>query len=55
MDIFNVHKNIIDDYSSYISSFLDISDPGIRNKVNEYLKAQKLWLMKIKVIPNRSC
>ncbi|HKJ80772.1 MAG TPA: DEAD/DEAH box helicase, partial [Ignavibacteriaceae bacterium] len=43
MDIFNVHKNIIDDYSSYISSFLDISDPGIRDKVNEYFEAQKLW------------
>ena len=43
MDIFKVHKNIITDYSSYISSFLDISDKRIKDSVNEYFKSQKLW------------
>ena len=43
MDIFNIHSGIIRDYSSYISSFLDISDERIHDAVDEYFKSQKLW------------
>jgi hypothetical protein len=43
MNIFNIHENIITDYSQYISSFLDISDQRIRKSVEDYFKSQKLW------------
>ena len=43
MNIFNIHSEIIRDYSSYISSFLDISDRRIHDAVDEYFKSQKLW------------
>src|SRR5690554_2955997 len=43
MNVFNLHKSIITDYSQYISSFLDISDERIRKSVEDYFKSQKLW------------
>lgn len=43
MNIFNIHNDIIADYSNYISSFLDIADPKIRDSVENYFSSQKLW------------
>src|ERR1035437_6130313 len=43
MNIFKIHEDIINDYSSYISSFLDISDDNIREKVSRYFEEKKLW------------
>src|ERR1035437_2047827 len=43
MNIFKIHEDIISDYSSYISSFLDISDEKINEEVSQYFKAKKLW------------
>jgi hypothetical protein len=43
MDIFKIHSSIIDDYSSYISSFTEISDEYIREKVDVELTSGKLW------------
>ena len=43
MNIFKIHEDIISDYSSYISSFLDISDDDIREKVSQYFEQKKLW------------
>ncbi|HOY30381.1 MAG TPA: DEAD/DEAH box helicase [Bacteroidales bacterium] len=42
MNIFNLHENIISNYSSYISSFLNIQDEKIREKVNSELLSKKL-------------
>ena len=43
MNVFQTHARIIDDYSSYISSFVDISDPKISAVVEESLSQGKLW------------
>jgi len=43
MDIFKTHAQIVEDYASYIRSFLKISDEAIRAKVEEELKKGKLW------------
>ena len=37
MNIFNVHKNIIDQYKDYISSFVNIADERIKEKVTSSL------------------
>jgi ATP-dependent helicase YprA (DUF1998 family) len=43
MNVFQTHANIIDDYSSYIRSFISIADLEIRNVVNRELSRGKLW------------
>lgn len=43
MNIFQTHAQIINDYSSYISSFLNIADPEIKNHVEQELEDRKLW------------
>lgn len=43
MNIFDTHERIISDYRSYIESFLNIQDKGIRDKVNESLEKGKLF------------
>ncbi len=43
MNIFNVHNQVIEEYSKYISSFLDISNTRIKEAVEEYFKSRKLW------------
>jgi hypothetical protein len=43
MDIFKTHAQIVDDYATYIRSFLRISDDAIRAKVEEELGKGKLW------------
>ena len=43
MNVFETHAEVIQDYSSYIQSFLNISDPFIRRKVEDELHQGKLW------------
>jgi ATP-dependent helicase YprA (DUF1998 family) len=43
IDIFNLHSLIVDDYKSYIQSFININDADIREIVENELKKGKLW------------
>jgi hypothetical protein len=43
MNIFNVHKEIIDEYQSYIGSFINIKNVRIKAKVENDLISGKLW------------
>lgn len=43
MNIFNVHNQIIEDYKSYIESFILIKDQRIKKKVDEELEGGRLW------------
>ena len=43
MNIFQTHARIVEDYANYISSFLNIADPDIKEHVESELKQGKLW------------
>lgn len=43
MDIFRVHREIMDDYANYIRSFVSISDPEIDARVKAHLDGGHLW------------
>jgi len=43
MKVFDVHKDIINAYENYISSFIEINDERIKDKVKKYLATNKLW------------
>ncbi|MHC9544027.1 MAG: DUF4268 domain-containing protein [Vulcanimicrobiota bacterium] len=43
MDVFSLRKGIIDDYSNYVGSFINIKDPRIMEKVNIEMKDGLLW------------
>ena len=43
MNIFPIHSGIIEDYKSYIKSFLLIKDKKIRKTVDENLEEGRLW------------
>ena len=43
MDVFQLRNSLIDDYAQYISSFIRIKDPRIREYVEEEIKAGLLW------------
>ena len=43
MKIFDTHKQIVDDYAQYIRSFINISDPEIKRKVEDSLSEGRLW------------
>lgn len=43
MDIFALRNSLIDDYAEYVSSFIEIRDQRIRDKVDENLQAGILW------------
>ena len=43
MDIFKVHDSIINDYRTYIESFVNIKKDFIRNKVTDEITSGKLW------------
>lgn len=43
MDIFSFHKELINNYKSYIQSFLNIKDPGILEFVDYEIGNKKLW------------
>ncbi|MCR5257583.1 MAG: hypothetical protein K6E40_05455, partial [Desulfovibrio sp.] len=43
MDVFNLRKNLIDDYSSYVSSFIEIRDKRIKATVEKEFNEGLLW------------
>ena len=43
MDIFEVHRRIMDDYANYIRSFVSISDDVMRQRVEKHLEDGHLW------------
>jgi len=43
MNILQFHKNLIDNYRSYIQSFLNIKDPRIAQFVDKEIRNKKLW------------
>ncbi|HLX53792.1 MAG TPA: DEAD/DEAH box helicase, partial [Aquella sp.] len=43
MNIIHFHKKLIDNYKSYIQSFLNIKDPGILQFVDSEIGKKKLW------------
>ncbi len=43
MNVFETHSRIVNDYSTYIRSFLNIADPDIRKVVESELDQGKLW------------
>ncbi|MGV8119101.1 MAG: hypothetical protein AB2L14_04980 [Candidatus Xenobiia bacterium LiM19] len=43
MDVFSLRNGIINDYSDYVGSFINIKDPRIMEKVDTELKAGLLW------------
>ena len=43
MNVFHTHASIIEDYSSYIRSFISIADSDIRQVVDRALSTGKLW------------
>ncbi len=43
MNVFHTHSRIVEDYATYIRSFLNIADPAIRAVVEGELAKGKLW------------
>lgn len=43
MNVFELRNHLIEDYSSYISSFIHIRDPKIRSYVDEQIESGLLW------------
>ena len=43
MNIFEIHNSIISDYESYIKSFINIKNTGIKEVVENEIKSRKLW------------
>ena len=43
MNVFRLRDNLIDDYSGYIRSFINIRDERIGRLVDEHLNAGMLW------------
>lgn len=43
MNVFQTHAEIVNDYATYIRSFLKIEDRAIRHTVEEALSQGKLW------------
>jgi len=43
MNILQFHNKLIENYRSYIQSFLNIKDPGINEFVDSGIKDKKLW------------
>jgi superfamily II DNA/RNA helicase len=43
MNILSFHKQLIDNYKSYIQSFLNIKDPSILKFVDDEISNKKLW------------
>jgi len=43
MDVFGLRRQLIDDYASYVQSFIRIRDPRIKDHVETELEAGALW------------
>ena len=44
MNILSIHKKLLENYRSYINSFINIKDPSILDFVNKGIDNNKLWL-----------
>ncbi len=44
MHVFTLHKEIMQDYRSYIESFINTKGQSIHAKMNEKIESGKLWL-----------
>ena len=51
MNVFDTHAKIVDDYASYIQSFINIGDPEIRRTVDAALGEGKLWPEPLHPVP----
>ena len=43
MDIFEIHRRVVDEYRTYIDSFIDIRDERVRAVVEKRLRGGELW------------
>lgn len=43
MNVFTLHKRLINEYQAYIKGFINIKDEAIRNQVADELAENKLW------------
>jgi ATP-dependent helicase YprA (DUF1998 family) len=43
IDVFNLHRNIIEDYKSFVTSFINIKDDSIRKYVESEMNKGKFW------------
>ena len=43
IDIFNIHKKIMDDYKHFVSSFINIKDEKIKEIVETEINQGKFW------------
>ena len=43
MNVFDTHRQIVEDYAQYIRSFINISDPEIARTVEDSLSEGRLW------------
>lgn len=43
VDVFNMHKNIIEEYKSFVNSFINIKDDFIRTAVESEMNKGKFW------------
>lgn len=43
MNILSFHNRLVENYKTYINSFINIKDPGVLNFVGKELDEQKLW------------
>lgn len=43
MDVFQIHKEVIGEYESFVESFINIKDGKIREKIESELEGGKLW------------
>jgi len=43
MNVFELRNQLVEDYKSYVSSFIQIRDERIRAHVDDQLKAGLLW------------
>ena len=43
MNVFDTHRQIVDDYARYIRSFINISDPEIAREAEDSLSEGRLW------------
>ena len=43
MQIFDIHNKIIEEYESFITSFVNISNDKIRKHVEDAINTKKLW------------
>lgn len=43
IDVFELHRDVVDDYASYTRSFINFSDERIANKVETEISEGLLW------------